>query len=207
MNKNQVMEIYNQRGRKYLQTNNRVVWAAQHRHRLLREAQGKTLELGVGAGANLALYPPDVELTAVDFSPVLLQAADQHAKALERPVTFIQSDVETLFFSENSFDTIVSTLTLCAYQDPVAVLRHMNEWCKPDGNILLFEHGLSSHSFINWLLNGLENWNLRTQGCHSNLDIHGVIQASEIDVQKMESAYLGTHYLIWAKPNKNRVGV
>ena len=202
MDKNKVMEVFDKRGQKYLQTNHRVVWAAQHRHRLLREAQGKTLELGVGAGANLALYPPEIELTAVDFSSVLLQAAENYAKAIERPVTFIQSDVETLSFPENSFDTIVSTLTLCAYQDPGAMLKHMNEWCKPDGNILLFEHGLSSHTFINWLLHRLDSWNLRTQGCHSNLDIHEVIQASEVDVQKMESAYFGTHYLIWAKPNK-----
>ena len=168
----------------------------------ITEAQGKTLELGVGAGTNLALYPPEIELTAVDFSPVLLQSAENYAKAIERPVTFIQADVETLSFPENSFDTIVSTLTLCAYQDPVAVLKRFNEWCKPDGNILLFEHGLSSHSFLNWLLHRLDNWNLRAQGCHTNTDIHRVIQASEIDVQKIESAYFGTHYLIWAKPNK-----
>jgi ubiquinone/menaquinone biosynthesis C-methylase UbiE len=202
MDKNKQMEVFNKRGQKYLRSNQRMIWAAQHRHRLLREAQGKTLEIGVGAGANLALYNPNVELTAVDFSTVLLQAADKYAKAIERPVTFIQADVETLFFPENSFDTIVSTLTLCAYPDPVAVLKRINEWCKPDGNILLFEHGLSSHNFLNWLLNSLESWHLKTQGCHSNLDILGVIQASEVDVQKMETAYFGTHHLIWAKPNK-----
>ena len=53
------------------------------RRRLCSRARGRTLEIGVGTGANLAHYPPDASVTAIDLSPEMLAIAQQHAEELD----------------------------------------------------------------------------------------------------------------------------
>ena len=201
MGKNELIDLYNERGKK-LKTNRKIFYS-KYRKLLLNEAKGKTLEVAVGAGANFSFYPSTIELTAVDFSPILLKIAEESAKENKLDVCFIQSDVESLSFEENTFDTIVSTLTLCAYTDPVKVLKSFNKWCKPQGKILLLEHGLGSNKVLNWILNKIDNWNFRKNGCHINLDVGKTILQSGLIIEEMETVILDTHYLIKARPFKN----
>src|SRR5699024_4845576 len=91
----------------------------QWRAKLLKDADGKVLELAVGAGANFPYYSSDVEVTAVDISPNMINFARHAAQTEQIQAEFILNDLETLDFPENSFDTIVSTLSFCGYEDPV----------------------------------------------------------------------------------------
>ena len=54
----------------------------QLRKHLLSHARGRVLEIGVGTGRNLPLYPPGLELHAVDFSPPMLERAERRATRL-----------------------------------------------------------------------------------------------------------------------------
>jgi ubiquinone/menaquinone biosynthesis C-methylase UbiE len=118
------------------------------REKLIQCARGNILEVGVGAGANFNFYSKDVHVTAVDFSEEMLDRARQAAFESHIQTDFKRLDIETLSFPDNSFDTIVSTLTLCGYDDPTLVLKKFNSWCKSDGQILLMEHGVSSNQLI-----------------------------------------------------------
>jgi SAM-dependent methyltransferase len=200
MEKAKLIGLFNERGRRLKQ--NRRIIGSGFRERLLVEAKGKTLEVAVGAGANFGFYPKTVDLVAVDFSPVLLKIAAESAKVHDLKVSFLESDVESLSFGENTFDTIVSTLTLCAYEDPLQVLHNFNRWCKADGKILLFEHGIGSNQLLNWLLNKADNWNLNHNGCHLNLDLQKLLSESGLIIETMQRAILGAVYLIKARPGK-----
>lgn len=201
MEREELINLYNARGKKLKK--NRKIFYSKYRELLLQEVKGETLEVAVGAGANFGFYPPTVKLTAVDFSPVLLKIAEESAKENKLEVRFIQADVESLSFEENSFDTIVSTLTLCAYADPVKVLKNFNKWCKPEGKIFLFEHGLGSNKVLNWILNKIDNWNFRKNGDHLNLDVRKTILQSGLIIEEMETVIFDTHYLVKAKPWKS----
>jgi ubiquinone/menaquinone biosynthesis C-methylase UbiE len=107
------------------------------RQKLLYFARGNVLEVAVGAGANFSFYPPGVRITAVDFSPEMLKRARNAADEYGIEVEF-KSDVETLTFPPDSFDTVVSTLSLCGYEDPVGVLNRFSRWSRKDGCILLW---------------------------------------------------------------------
>jgi len=63
-------------------------------------------------------------------------------------VQFIESDAEKIDFPKDTFDSIVSTLSLCSYRDHIRMLNNFNKWCKPDGGIYLLEHGLSSNKIF-----------------------------------------------------------
>ena len=71
----------------------------------------------------------------------------QESVSYQIDTKLIHADLDDLDFSPESFDCIVSTLTLCSYPDPVNTLNKFNSWCKNDGKILLLEHGLSHNPF------------------------------------------------------------
>ncbi len=57
-------------------------------------------------------------------------------------------------FPAASFDTVVDAFGLCSHEDPVQVLREASRVCRPDGRILLLEHGRSHYDWLNGRLDG-----------------------------------------------------
>ncbi|TFB13472.1 class I SAM-dependent methyltransferase [Filobacillus milosensis] len=177
---------------------------AQWRKQLIENnVQGKVLEVGVGVGANFPHYDQEnVHITAVDFSSEMLKSAKQTAEHYQLNANFIQEDVEKLHFERDSFECIVSTLSLCSYPNPIDVLNHFNDWCKEGGTILLMEHGLSSNSFLSVTQKVIDPVFRRISGCHCDRDILKLIEMSNLQINKVEGYWLDIISLVWAKPNK-----
>lgn len=202
MEKVEIIQLFEKQAARYEKRRKKKSIDTKWRKKLLEDARGKILEVAVGAGANFQFYSPAVEVTAVDFSPSMIEKAKQAAKEYGIQAEFIVADVESLSFPENCFDTIVSTLTLCSYSQPVQVLNFFNTWCKKDGQILLMEHGISSFGPLAWIQNKMDGWQLRKLGCHANRDILKIVSDSNITIERHESYMLGSVHLIWAKPQK-----
>jgi len=108
-------------------------------------------EVGAGTGRNLGYYPGDSTVNKIvltDTSDKMLERAKEKlnfmsTKERERyeVVTADAGNLQT--FEDNSFDTIVDSFGLCSFDDPVKVLIELQRVCKPDGKILLLEHGRS----------------------------------------------------------------
>ncbi|GED70727.1 SAM-dependent methyltransferase [Brevibacillus reuszeri] len=177
------------------------------REKLIGSAKGKVLEVAVGAGANFYFYPKNVDVTAVDFSGAMLSKAKESATASNVRATFIQSDIESISFPENAFDTIVSTFSFCGYEHPVRLLESFNRWCKPDGQILLMEHGLSSNRLIGSTQKIIKPVFLRVVGCHLDRNMINIFQHSPIHIHHMERYKFNTVHLVWASPNKGLLRV
>ncbi len=105
------------------------------------QARGDTLEVGVGTGLNLPLYPDDVALTAIDLVSEMLARARARAADLNRMVNLHEADATGLPFPDASFDTVVSTLALCTVPDPAAAVREAWRVVRPGGELRFFEHG------------------------------------------------------------------
>jgi ubiquinone/menaquinone biosynthesis C-methylase UbiE len=174
------------------------------REKLIHHAKGAVLELAVGAGGNFPYYDPGkvLTITAIDFSPKMLEKARTAAHQYHLLVEFIENDIEQLEFEENQFDTIVSTLSFCGYQKPLHMFEKISKWCKPDGQILLLEHGVSSNYFFTMLQKILDPVFVRTTGCHQNRNILELISLSPIEIQKVENYWLDVFHMVWAKPKK-----
>lgn len=110
------------------------------RRRVLDPARGRVLEVGVGTGRNLDLYPPGLELVGIDLSQRMLDRARARARRLGLAVELRKADVEALPFPDGSFDTVTATCVFCSVADPVRGLREVRRVLKPDGAALLLEH-------------------------------------------------------------------
>lgn len=118
------------------------------------QARDEVLEVAVGTGLNLPFYPEDVRLTAIDFSPAMLELAHRRAADLGREVVFKEADAQALPFSDGSFDTVVCTLGLCGFPDERQAIGEMYRVLRPGGQLLLLDHVGSQHRLI-WLVQRL----------------------------------------------------
>ena len=179
----------------------KISWQAQEdkwRKELLSHATGNVLEVEAGTGNNFKYYPEGVTITATDMSARMIDKAKVEAEARGLRTRFISSSIEDLQLEQQSFDTIVSTFSLSAYQNPSFVLNLFNTWCKPDGTILLLEYGLSKHDIINWMQRKWASWHYNRTGTHIDRDMLGLISASRLRIKKVEVKYVGIVYLVWA---------
>jgi phosphatidylethanolamine/phosphatidyl-N-methylethanolamine N-methyltransferase len=114
--------------------------AAAIKH-LALEPNDRVLEVGIGTGLNLPLYPPAVRLTGIDLSQEMLDKAVERVQTLTMPnVTLKVMDATSMDFGEHEFDKALATYTISAVPDPVAVLREMRRVVRPGGIIVILNH-------------------------------------------------------------------
>jgi phosphatidylethanolamine/phosphatidyl-N-methylethanolamine N-methyltransferase len=109
----------------------------------------RVLEVGVGTGLNLPLYPRDAQITGVDISEEMLK------KAHERVTQFGLANVDLrvmdgskLEFPDNSFDRVIATYVISAVPDPVTTLLEMRRVCRPSGHLVILNHFKSENPVI-----------------------------------------------------------
>jgi len=117
----------------------------EYRRRALEPARGETLEIGFGTGLNLPYYPEGVtKLTAIDSENMLEDRVAKRIASCPLPVTRMRLDAQgRLPFEDHTFDTVVTTLTLCSIPDIAAALTEIRRVLKPEGRFVFFEHGRS----------------------------------------------------------------
>src|SRR5689334_13627584 len=99
------------------------------------------LEVGIGTGLNLPLYPATCRLTGIDLSQEMLDKAVERVSDLAMPnVTLKVMDATSMDFADNEFDKALATYTISAVPDPVAVLREMRRVVKPGGTLVILNH-------------------------------------------------------------------
>lgn len=103
-------------------------------------ARGDVLEIAVGTGRNLALYPRDVHVTGIDLSPRMLGHARRRAAQLGRHVELRLGDAQRLDLPPDRFDTVVFSLALCSIADDRRAIHEAMRVLRPGGRILLLEH-------------------------------------------------------------------
>ncbi|HJQ68863.1 MAG TPA: class I SAM-dependent methyltransferase [Blastocatellia bacterium] len=117
----------------------------EQRRLTLAPARGETLEIGFGTGLNLPHYPREVtSLTVLDSERMLARRVASRIRESGIPVSQVQLDASLrLPFEDSSFDTVVTTLTLCSIADTASALAEMRRVLKPEGQYLFLEHGRS----------------------------------------------------------------
>ena len=170
------------------------------RRTLLRPASGKVLEVAVGTGKNLTYYPRDCRIIALDLSSEMLKVARNRAAKLSMEISFLVADAEALPFPDKSFDTVVSSLSTCTFPEPVAALQEMARVCRPEGTVLLLEHGRSDRERLGkWQDRHVDQF-AKPLGCHWNREPLKLVKNAGLRVVRAHRSFFGIFHWIEAKP-------
>jgi ubiquinone/menaquinone biosynthesis C-methylase UbiE len=161
------------------------------RRMLLRRASGKVLEVAVGTGKNLRYYPRDCRIIALDLSREMLKVARNRAAKLSMNVSFLLADAEALPFADESFDTVVSSLSTCTFPDPVTALKDMARVCRPKGKVLLLEHGRSDREWLGRWQDRHADQFAKSLGCHWNREPLGLARQTGLKVYRAKRNVFG----------------
>ena len=119
---------------------------------LALERSDSILEVGIGTGLNLPLYPATCRLTGIDLSQEMLDKAVERVQTLAMPNVILKvMDATSMSFGDNEFDKVVATYTISAVPDPVAVLREMRRVVKPGGILVILNHFRSERRVTGWI--------------------------------------------------------
>jgi phosphatidylethanolamine/phosphatidyl-N-methylethanolamine N-methyltransferase len=109
----------------------------------------RVLEVGVGTGINLSLYPKNCSVTGIDFSSSMLEKARERAAREEiRNVRLLQMDAADLKFADGTFDIVYAPYLISVVPDPVKVAQEMRRVCRPGGRIIFLNHFLSPNPIV-----------------------------------------------------------
>ena len=165
---------------------------SKQRMKVIPQAQGRVLEIGLGTGLNLPFYDTGrvSELVGVEPSLTMHHLAMKRSRAAGIPVELVGIGAERLPLADHVFDTVVSTYTLCTIPDPVLALREVRRVLAPGGRLLFSEHGRApDESVRKWQTRIQPVWGKFSGGCHLGRDIPAILKEAGFDAQ-VESMYI-----------------
>lgn len=158
------------------------------RRTVCQPLHGRALEIGFGSGHNAAHYPPAVtEMVAVEPSDLAWRLAGARVAAATVPVRRSGLDGQQLPFADASFDSALSTFTLCTIPGLDDALREVSRVLRPGGVLCFLEHGLAPEARVAARQRRLEPLQKRVAGgCHLTRDVPRALEQAGFRMTSLE---------------------
>ena len=168
---------------------------------LAMQASGKTLEVGIGTGLTIALYPEDVRLAGIELSPAMLQIAQDRATSAGRMADLRLGDATDLPFPDANFDTVTFCLVLCTVPDERRAVAEAVRVLRPGGRMVAFEHVRSPNRAVRFVERLVEPFAIRRDGDHLLRDPLDCLAEHDLEVEHLDRRFFGVmERLIARKP-------
>lgn len=144
----------------------------------LRSGQ-RVLEVGVGTGLSLPLYPKDVAVVGIDLSAEMLERARERVsrERLANVEALLEMDAEAMSFPEASFDKVVAMYVVSVVPRPARLLEELHRVCKPDGEIYIVNHVRSGNPIVGAVEKGLARFSNQL-GFHPDFELRELLNGS-----------------------------
>lgn len=146
----------------------------------------RVLEVGVGTGINLGLYPRTCDVIGIDLSSKMLQRAQARiaAKGLYH-CRVHEMDAERMKFPDNSFDIVYAPYVISVVPDPVRVAREMYRVCRPGGRVVILNHFRSANPIGSRLERAISPMTVHL-GFKADLDLHAFLDQADLTPVSIE---------------------
>lgn len=146
----------------------------------------RILEVGVGTGINVPLYPPSCQVTGIDLSDSMLEKARARvARLAVRNVHLLQMDAAALKFPDHSFDIVYAPYLISVVPDPVQVACEMLRVCRRGGRIILLNHFRSPNAVLSLLERVVSPLTVHV-GFKSDLDLPAFLAQAGLEPESIE---------------------
>jgi phosphatidylethanolamine/phosphatidyl-N-methylethanolamine N-methyltransferase len=147
----------------------------------------RVLEVGVGTGINLPLYPRDCAVTGIDFSSSMLEKARDRAARKEVPynLRLVQMDAADLKFLDGTFDIVYAPYLISVVPDPICVAKEMRRVCRPGGRIIFLNHFLSPNPILSRMERMISPMTIHI-GFKADLDLPAFLAQSDLQPVSIE---------------------
>ncbi|MEM7725132.1 MAG: class I SAM-dependent methyltransferase [Cyanobacteria bacterium P01_A01_bin.45] len=164
---------------------------SRYREEILIGVEGEVLEIGFGTGLNLSYYPESIKkIITVDNNPSTHKLAQKRIKNSSITVDHRVLSGENLPMEDNTFDSVVSTWTLCSIEKVQQAIQEIYRVLKPGGKFFFIEHGLSNELSVQVWQNRLNPiQNIIGDGCNINRNIRQLVE-QEFNQVSLEEFYL-----------------
>jgi ubiquinone/menaquinone biosynthesis C-methylase UbiE len=161
-----------------------------YRQRVLSQAEGRVLEIGVGSGLNLPFYTDRAtEILGLEPHPSLLAMAARKSAII--PAKLIGGSAESIPLDDATVDTVVTTWTLCSIPNPARALEEMRRVLKPGGQLLFVEHGLAREERVRrWQRRLNPVWKRIAGGCNLDRPISKLLEDAGFRIGRVETGYM-----------------
>ena len=150
------------------------------------QARGEVLEIALGTGRNLSHYPRGVRLTGVELSPAMVELARRRAGELGIVADLREGDAQNLPFVDDSFDTVVSTLSLCTIPDDRRAVAEAARVLRSGGRLLLLEHMRSPNPIVRAAQRLLDPLTVHFQADHLLREPLDHLQGTGLELENLE---------------------
>ena len=146
----------------------------------------RVLEVGVGTGINLSLYPSEAKITGIDYTASMLEKARERvAKKGMRNVRLLQMDAADLKFPDDAFDIVYAPYLISVVPDPVKVAQEMHRVCRPGGRIIFLNHFLSPNPILSRMERLISPMTIHI-GFKSDLDLPAFLAQADLKPESIE---------------------
>ncbi|MEO5333579.1 MAG: class I SAM-dependent methyltransferase [Magnetococcus sp. YQC-5] len=165
-------------------------WEPAKRALFSRMRRGnKILFAALGTGLDIAFFPPDQEIMAIDISPRMLERAQPRVVRYMGRIEVRQMDVCVMDFPDGYFDQVFTSCTFCSVPDPIRGLESLHRVLKPEGELLMFEHTGSKILPFKWILD-MCNPICRHIGPEMNRDTVANVRRAGFKVESVNNLFL-----------------
>ncbi|VTZ66392.1 methyltransferase, putative [Plasmodium chabaudi chabaudi] len=132
----------------------KITSISKYKKKNFRKVRGVVLEIGAGTGRNFNFFKNIDALVCVEKSEKM---CEQLKKKIEKinppyPVYVINNDIKNSYFKPDTFDSVVSSFSLCSLEHVDECLQQVYEVMKQDGKFFLVERGIIYNKFIRYIL-------------------------------------------------------
>jgi ubiquinone/menaquinone biosynthesis C-methylase UbiE len=161
------------------------------RERVCDRLEGEVVEIGFGSGLNVPFYPAAVErVAAVEPADTGWKLAEKRVRASQVPVERSGLDGQSLPFADDSFDSALSTWTMCTIPDLDAALAELRRVLKPGATLHFVEHGLAPDEKVQRWQHRLEPMQKRVfGGCHLTRPIVAQLSNAGFTIKDLDEFY------------------